>query len=323
MSCNTCQTKFSFFKKEHACPTCGFSHCSKCLKYQHNVPSKTVKKICGRCYHKNKSINKLSNNMESPPSDSSETPLAPIDIVRKLDSLENPAKPPIVMYTHANHWDKFKTGMEPADQEIVDRLRKLKGEDNKVRLPSIEEIKRRLAILKDEEPEEKTINIHQVDSRTDQEKTDDLIKEYLERLKLSSKSNADKEIEARLRALQDINNSKSNSSQSHSCNDFDDEDEHAVTKKIIEKAMAEVALEQKYDDLDELEEMEVETGTPNDDEDEKPSCVMCDQTVDLMKCKGCSGDLYCSICFEDNHDDFEMKKHKKVPFKPTNGMIPE
>lgn len=63
------------------------------------------------------------------------------------------------MYTHASHWDKFKTGMEPADQEIVDRLRKLKGEDDKVRLPSIEEIKRRLAILKDEEPEEKTVNV--------------------------------------------------------------------------------------------------------------------------------------------------------------------
>ncbi|KAL2712279.1 abscission/NoCut checkpoint regulator isoform X2 [Vespula squamosa] len=323
MSCNTCETKFSFFKKEHACPTCGFSHCSKCLKYQHNVPNKAVKKICGRCYNKNKSINKLSNKMESPPSDSTKAPLAPVDIASNSDSLENAAKPPIIMYTHANHWDKFKTGMEPADQEIVDRLRRLKGEDNNVRLPSIEEIKKKLALLKDEELTEKKINIHQVDSRTDQEKTDDLIKEYLEKIKLSSKSDPDKEIEARLRALQDINNSKSNSSQSHNYNDFDDESEHTMTMKIIEKAIAEAALEQKYDDVDELQEMEVETGTPNNDEDEKPSCVMCDQTVDLVKCKGCSGDLYCIICFEDNHDDFELKTHKKVPFKHTNEMIPE
>lgn len=63
------------------------------------------------------------------------------------------------MYTHTNHWDKFKTGMEPADQEIVDRLRRLKGEDNNVRLPSIEEIKKKLALLKDEEPTEKKINV--------------------------------------------------------------------------------------------------------------------------------------------------------------------
>ncbi|KAF7398687.1 hypothetical protein HZH66_006584 [Vespula vulgaris] len=323
MSCNTCETKFSFFRKEHACPTCGFSHCSKCLKYQHNVPNKAVKKICGRCYNKNISINKLSNNMESPSPDSTKAPLPSVDTASNSDLLKNLAKPPIVMYTHTNHWDKFKTGMEPADQEIVDRLRRLKGEDNNVRLPSIEEIKKKLALLKDEEPAEKKINIHQVDSRTDQEKTDDLIKEYLEKIKLSSKNDPDKEIEARLRALQDINNSKSNSSQSHNYNDFDDESEHAMTMKIIEKAIAEAALEQKYDDVSELEEMEVETRTPNDDEDEKPSCVMCDQTDDLVKCRGCNGDLYCIICFEDNHDEFELKTHKKVPFKHSNKMIPE
>lgn len=323
MSCNTCQSKFSFFKKEHACPTCGFSYCSKCLKYQHNVPNKGVKKICGRCYNKNQSINKLSNNMESPASDSSESPLAPIDITRKLDSLENPAKPPIVMYTHDSHWDKFKTGMEPADQEIVDRLRKLKGEDSNVPLPSVDEIKRRLALLKDEMPEEKRINVHQVDSRTDQEKTDDLIKEYLERLKLSSRNDPDGEIEARLRALQDINNSRSNSTQSHGYNEFEDEDEQTITKKIIKKALAEAALEQKYDDVDELEEMEVENTSPDGDEDEKASCVICEETANLVKCTGCTGDLYCPACFGEYHDDFEMGKHKTVLFTQSNSESPD
>lgn len=57
--------------------------------------------------------------------------------------------------------------------------------------------------------EENYFQIHRVDGRTDQEKTDDLIKEYLERLKLSSENDRDKDIEGRLRALQDINNSKS------------------------------------------------------------------------------------------------------------------
>lgn len=68
-----------------------------------------------------------------------------------MDSLENPAKPPIVMYKHTNHWDKFKKGLEPADQEIVDRLQKLKEEDKTTAL-SVDEIKRRLALLKDEVP---------------------------------------------------------------------------------------------------------------------------------------------------------------------------
>lgn len=70
----------------------------------------------------------------------------------RLDLLENPVKPPIVMYKHTNHWDRFKTGLEPADQEIVERLRKLKEEDKTTAL-SVDEIKRRLALLKDEDPD--------------------------------------------------------------------------------------------------------------------------------------------------------------------------
>lgn len=44
---------------------------------------------------------------------------------------------------------------------------------------------------------------------------------------------------------------------------------------------------------------------------------MCEQTADLVQCTGCSGDLYCPVCFEDNHDDFELGKHKTVRFQPT------
>lgn len=52
------------------------------------------------------------------------------------------------MYKHTNHWDKFKNGLEPVDQEIVERLRKLKEEDKTL---SVDEIRRRLALLKDED----------------------------------------------------------------------------------------------------------------------------------------------------------------------------
>lgn len=82
-----------------------------------------------------------------------------IFLFNRLDSLENPAKPPIVMYKHTNHWDNFKTGLEPADQEIVDRLRKLKEEDKTSAL-SVDEIKRRLALLKDEDPDASHCNVN-------------------------------------------------------------------------------------------------------------------------------------------------------------------
>lgn len=80
----------------------------------------------------------------------------------RLDSLENPVKPPIVIYKHTNRWDKLKIGLEPADQQIVDRLRKLKDEERNIPLPTVEEIKQRLALLKDQNPEasgSNTVNV--------------------------------------------------------------------------------------------------------------------------------------------------------------------
>lgn len=44
-----------------------------------------------------------------------------------------------------------------------------------------------------------------MDIRTDQQKTDDLIEEYLKQLELSSSSDSVSEIQTRLRSLQGIN----------------------------------------------------------------------------------------------------------------------
>ncbi|XP_051174029.1 abscission/NoCut checkpoint regulator isoform X1 [Leptopilina boulardi] len=317
MSCNTCQSKFSLFLREKACPNCGFSYCSKCLKYKCEVPKVGLKKVCGPCFSKKMDTNTEDNNSTNLHTimDQNNEPLAPVDITNKLDSLENPAKPPIVMYAHGKHWDKLKIGLEPADQEIVDRLRKLKDEDGKTSPPSVEDIKRRLALLKDQNPDvsHKPMNIHYVDNRSDQEKTDDLIKEYLTRLELAARNDPIAEIQSRLNYLKDPQPSTSSSSIHNAY--YDDEDEASITKRIIKKALAEAALEKKYGDVDEIEDMEVETAhMSTDDEDE--ACVMCDQTTDLIRCQGCHNDLYCTLCFADNHDDFELGSHTVVPFKP-------
>lgn len=141
-----------------------------------------------------------------------------------MDLLENPVKPPIVIYKRTNHWDKLKMGLEPADQQIVDRLRKLKDEERNIPLPTVEEIKQRLALLKDQNPEasgsntinvceqsvnmtawifmRKLLQIHRVDTRTDEEKADYLIQEYLAQMELPSTSDLCKDIQERLN-LQD------------------------------------------------------------------------------------------------------------------------
>lgn len=76
--------------------------------------------------------------------------------------MENPVKPPIVIYKHTNDWDKLKMGLEPADQEIVDRLKKLKDEERNIPLPTVEEIKQRLALLKGQNPETSANNVTDV-----------------------------------------------------------------------------------------------------------------------------------------------------------------
>lgn len=50
-------------------------------------------------------------------------------------------------------------GLEPADQQIVDRLRKLKDEERNIPLPTVEEINQRLALLKDQNPEASGSNV--------------------------------------------------------------------------------------------------------------------------------------------------------------------
>lgn len=277
--------------------------------YERNIG---VKKVCGPCFHKSKTVEKSSqvvnNKMDQPPQE----PLVPADLIKQLDSLENPPKPPIVMYKHNNHWDKLKKGLEPADQEIVERLRKLKEEEKKA--PDVDEIRRRLAILKDEDPDASSsghkINIHEVDTRTDQEKVDDLIHQYANELKLSSDNNYTAEVQARLAALQN-DSAVPEHQPSPQATRSDDIDDDEVVKKILTRALAEAALEKKYEqDADKAEEMEIEHPPKDSDDEEdeeddedKPFCAICDKTENLKQCSCCNGDYYCPTCYAEIHND--------------------
>ncbi|XP_077255045.1 uncharacterized protein LOC143893471 isoform X2 [Temnothorax americanus] len=249
----------------------------------------------------------------------SDEPLAPIDITVKLNLLENPVKPPIVIYKHTNRWDKLKVGLEPADQQIVDRLRKLKDEERNVPLPTVEEIKQRLALLKDQSPEaggSNVIDIHRVDTRTDQEKADDLIQEYLAQIELPSTSDLCKDFE-RLDFLRDDGGKTR----------FDQGLEEKInTYKIFDRTNDnDVELINKVSTMEEASSIETSPNVEDEDEDEdeeENECVMCFRNankLDLYRCTGCTGDLYCPACFESAHDESEMiDEHKAVRFIKKN-----
>lgn len=54
------------------------------------------------------------------------------------------------MYKHDVKLQRLRTGLSPADQQLLDRLEKLKDDKNKGPPPSEEEIRRRLNSLKGE-----------------------------------------------------------------------------------------------------------------------------------------------------------------------------
>jgi hypothetical protein len=51
------------------------------------------------------------------------------------------------------------------------------------------------------------------------------------------------------------------------------------------------------------------TSRSSDSEDVENWCCICNSDG-VVRCKGCGGDAYCQICFDEGHYDDELKRHK-------------
>ncbi|KDR17531.1 abscission/NoCut checkpoint regulator [Zootermopsis nevadensis] len=203
MSCLGCSSKFTFFNKDVGCPNCGFSYCSKCLKLQIAVPKfgNSVCKVCKSCY------GTLIEGNENPKSFKGEY-CPPESFLRRLESLENPSRPPITLYRKDQHMQKLKLGLSEVDCKIAERLEKLREDRKQQPVPTEEEVARRLAKLKGEDPAT-VASLHgnrmsyiPPDTRTSQEKADSLVKQFSEEYELDSRQpDAVDEISQRLARL--------------------------------------------------------------------------------------------------------------------------
>ena len=50
---------------------------------------------------------------------------------------------------------------------------------------------------------------------------------------------------------------------------------------------------------------------------ELPWCIICNENAVLRCVEGCDGDLYCSRCFKECHDEMDLNEHKTKAFKST------
>jgi len=123
MGCAHCAREFSLFHREYACPACGFSHCSSCLKYKVVLP-KTGRqdKVCLKCH------TLMTTPRPAPP------PSPPRALQKRLEKLQPTGVP---------------KGLSAEDQRIAERLERLhKERKNKDQLPSEDEVRARLDRLK-------------------------------------------------------------------------------------------------------------------------------------------------------------------------------
>lgn len=233
----------------------------------------------------------------------------PALLIKRLESLENPAKRPITVFRQSSKYSDLKSGLSKEDQEIIERLEKLKEDSSRQAPPSEQEIKRRLAVLqgRDESACSKTSNFPKVSKKSEQEEIEDLLKQckdesavdcsYESDLKLSIEG-----LEKRFQNLKGDSQSLSGSSKGLLDEDVDD-----VTSKIIKKALEESQLEKKFEETLSKEEDCCE------EENQLPWCIICNENA-TIKCLDCDKSLYCDFCFKEGHDYFEMKTHKTEPF---------
>lgn len=79
---------------------------------------------------------------------------------------------------------------------------------------------------------------------------------------------------------------------------LDSEDEDKQVRAIIDRALAETAM-----DLSEDEEVDVAK------DDELPWCELCNEDAQL-RCVDCDGDLYCRRCWRETHKEPDLKQHR-------------